>query len=117
MTAPLSEDLRLRMVRAVEAGGTVRVVAERYEVSPSTVVKLMQRVRRTGSVAHGQIGGQRKPLLAPYADLLTELTASHKGITLAELREAIVARGGPRVDLSTIWHMLRRLGLTHKKSR
>lgn len=117
MTAPLSEDLRLRMVRAVEAGGTVRVVAERYEVSPSTVVKLMQRVRRTGSVSPGKTGGQRKPLLAPYADVLTELTASQKGITLAELREAVVARGGPRVDLSTVWHMLRRLGLTHKKSR
>lgn len=112
-----SDDLRLRMVKAVEAGATVRAVAKRYEVSPFTVVKLMQRVRRTGSVSPAQIGGQRTPLLAPYAELLVEMTRNNKGITLAELRDALVAQGAPRVDLSTLWHMLCRLGLTHKKSR
>ncbi len=115
MTAPLSPDLRVRLVKAVEAGGSARAVAARFEVSPSTVVKLMQRVRRTGSAAPARIGGYRKPLLAGYEDMLVELTQTNRGITLAELQTAIVERGGPKAHLSTIWHMLRRLGLRHKK--
>jgi len=44
-------------VKAVEAVGLARAVAARFGVSPSTVVKLMQRVRRTVSAAPARIGG------------------------------------------------------------
>lgn len=115
--AALSNDLRVRLVRAVEAGASCRQVAARFDVSPSTVIKLMQRVRTTGSVAPGKIGGYRRPLLECHEETLRELTGARKGITLAELRAAIVARGGPAVSLWTVWSMLRRLGLSHKKSR
>lgn len=83
MTAPFSDDLRVRVLKAVEAGATIRAVADRYEVRPSAAVKLMQRVRRAGSVSPHKIGGQRTPVLAPYADLLVEITTNNKGITLA----------------------------------
>ncbi len=56
MTAPLSQDLRTRIRRAVEAGSSIRQAAKRFEVSPSAAIKLMQRVRRTGSTAPAQIG-------------------------------------------------------------
>jgi putative transposase len=115
--AALSKDLRVRLVRAVEAGTSCRQVAARFEVSPSTVIKLMQRVRATGSVAPGKIGGHRRPLLESYEESLRELTMARKGITLAELRTAIVERGGPTVSLWTVWSMLRRIGLSHKESR
>ena len=45
MTAPLSPDLRYRLVRAVEGGASARQAAARFEVSPSAAIKLMQRVR------------------------------------------------------------------------
>ncbi len=61
MTAPLSQDLRERIVRAVAQGRSARQAAQRFEVSPSTAVKLMQRVRQTGSTAPGKIGGHRRP--------------------------------------------------------
>ena len=51
MTAPLSQDLRGRIKRLVEQGSSVRAAAERFEVSPSAAIKLMQRVRATGSTA------------------------------------------------------------------
>ena len=47
MTAPMSQDLRQRIVRAVAQGSSARQAAERFTVSPSAAVKLMQRVRRT----------------------------------------------------------------------
>ena len=115
--APFSRDLRLRLVKAYEEGASARQVAERFEVSPSAVVKLTQRVRATGSIEPTRIGGYRKPLLADHATSLRDLVATWKGITLAELQHEIVERGGPKVSLQTVWSMLRRLGLTHKKIR
>src|SRR4051812_23456107 len=54
MTAPLSQDLRERIVHAVEGGSTMRQAARRFAVSASAAIKLMQRVRETGSTAPGK---------------------------------------------------------------
>jgi transposase len=117
MTAPLSADLRHRLVRAVEAGRSAREAARRFEVSASAAIKLVRRVRETGSAAAAKIGGYRKPLLADHEDLLRELTTAKPGITLAEIRAELTGRGIRAGSLTTIWATLRRLGLRHKKSR
>lgn len=117
MTAPISADLRRRIVRMVEGGSSIRQAAARFEVGASTAVKLMQRVRSTGSAAPGQIGGHRRPLLEPHADLLRSLVEAKRDITLAELQAELGERGIVVKALSTIHHMLHRLGLRHKKSR
>lgn len=117
MAVPLSADLRARLVRAVEEGASARAAAARFAVSPSAAIKLIRRVRETGSAAPGRIGGYRRPLLADHDDLLRELTATRKGITLRELREELVARGIEPGCLRTIWTRLGHLGLSHKKRR
>ena len=116
MTAPLSQDLRKRLVRAVEEGASAREAATRFAVSASAAIKLVRRVRQTGSTASAQIGGYRKPLLAGQEDFPRELTTGRKGITLAEIRMALIERGVAPVSLMTIWSMLKRLDQSHKKS-
>ncbi len=93
----------------------MRQAARRFAVSASAAIKLMQRVRQTGSPAPAQIGGQRRPILEPYADTLRALATSEPGITLKQMRDALHARGIEVKALSTIADMLRRLGLSHKK--
>src|SRR5918993_1939178 len=115
MTTPLSQDLRRRIVRAVEKGSSIRQAAARYEVSPSAAVKLMRRRRETGSVTPERIGGHRRPVLEPHQDLLRSLVEAKSGITLAEIRSKLWARGIEVQALSTIHLMLKRMGLTHKK--
>lgn len=115
MAAPLSQDLRRRLVHAVEQGSSAREAARRFAVSESAAIKLVRRVRETGSVAPARIGGYRKPLLAGHEELLRELTSSKRGITLAEIQSALVSRGIEAGCLTTIWSALRRLGLSHKK--
>ena len=115
MTAPMSQDLRERIVRAVAQGSSARQAAQRFEVSPSAAVKLMQRVRQTGSTAPGQIGGFRRPLLEPHADALREMVESKKGITLREIQARLAEQGIEVKALSTIADMLHRLGRSHKK--
>ena len=117
MTAPLSQDLRKRLIRAVEEGASAREAAGRFAVSASAAIKLVRRVRQTGSTAPARIGGYRKPLLTGQEGFLQELTAERKGIPLAEIRATLIERGVAPVSLMTIWTMLKRLDLSHKKSR
>jgi transposase len=115
MTAPLSRDLRRRIARSVAQGSSIRQAAARYEVSPSAAVKLMQRVRRTGSLIPDRVGGHRRPVLEPHEDLLRNLVAAKSSITLAQIQTELKARGILVAALSTILLTLRRLGLRHKK--
>lgn len=117
MTAPLSQDLRARIVRAVEGGSSIRQAAARYEVSPSAAVKLVRRVRATGSSAPDRIGGYRRPILEPHQDLLRSLVDAKPEITLAELQAELRSRGIVVRALSTLHVMLKRLKLTRKKRR
>jgi transposase len=114
MAFPLSQDLRGRLVRAVAEGSSIRQAAARFDVSPSSAIKLMQRVRRTGSTAPARIGGYRRPLLDGHEALLRELTRAKPGITLVEIKGALAERGIEAGHISTIWTTLRRLGLSHK---
>lgn len=116
MAAPLSMDLRVRIVRLVEAGWSARRAAERFEVSPAAAIKLLARVRRTGSARPGRLGGNRRPVLEPHAGLLRELVAGDVDLTLDELCRELAARG-IATSRSALHRMLRRLGLTLKKSR
>ena len=117
MPAPISMELRRRIVRAVERGSSIRAAARRFAVSPSTAIKLMQRVRATGSAAPARYGGHRRPVLAPYEADLRRLVAATPDLTLAEIQAALPRRLGIVAGLSTLHNALRRIGLRHKKSR
>jgi putative transposase len=55
-----SMDLRDRVVAAVERDGmSCHAAAARFGVAVSTAIKWMQRYRRTGSAALGQMGGHK----------------------------------------------------------
>jgi putative transposase len=116
MPAPLSLDLRQRIVQAVKRGCSMREAARRFDVAPSTAIKLMHRVQATGSTAPDRYGGHRRPLLERFGHLLEALVLATPDITLAELQRAVEQRVGIRVGLSTLHNALHRQGLRHKKS-
>src|SRR5262245_19010286 len=115
MPAPLSMDLRRRIVEAIEAGSSIRGAARRFAVSASAAIKLMQRVRTTGSPAPARYGGHRRSVLEPYRADLERLVALEPDLTLAELQNRLRRRCQLTVGLSTLHNTLRRLGLRHKK--
>jgi transposase len=86
MAAPLSQDLRRRLVQVIEDVTLVRQAAARFAVSPTAVHRRRRRVRATGSTQPAEIGGYPEPLLAGHEDLLRERVASRKGITLPRSR-------------------------------
>jgi transposase len=117
MAASLSGDLRGRIVAAVVGGGSIRQAAARFAVSPSAAVKLMRRVRETGSAAPSRVGGHRAPLPGPHEAFLRSLLAAKPGVTLREMRAELRLRGVEVAALSTIHRALARMGLRHKRSR
>jgi transposase len=111
--ATISMDLRVRIFQARQAGETTAEAAERFAVSPAFVRRLLQRHRQTGSLAPSAARRGPQPQLAAQADELRRLAAERPDLTPAELRDRL----GLAVSAVTVWRMLRRLGLTFKKSR
>jgi len=114
MTRPYSEDLRERIVWAVEAGDSRNAAAKRFGVSVSFVVKLLQRWRQRGTVKADRYGGWKKPLLGRHADRIRALVAARCDITIKELRVALAAEG-IEAKRSTLGDFLLALGLNRKK--
>lgn len=115
MARPLSNDLRERVVAAAAAGESCRLVAQRFGVAVSSVVKWSQRHRTTGSVAPGKMGGHRKRALEPYRSFIVERIAQTPHLTLHGLKDDLAARG-VKVSHNAVWLFLRREGLTFKKN-
>lgn len=112
---PLSNDLRERVVAAVDAGATCRLVAARIGVAASTVVKWSQRYRATGSVAPGKVGGHRKRVLEAHRAFIRKGIDQTRHLTLHKLKDELVNRGVV-VSHNTVWMFLRREGLSFKKN-
>jgi transposase len=91
MPRPYSNDLRARVIEAIEAGASRREVAERYELSASVVVLWAQRFEQTGSVAAKPSGGSTSPL-EEHADFLLTLIVKRPDLTLDEIVAAMAKR-------------------------
>ncbi len=115
MTGALSNDLRERVVGAIEAGESCRSVASRFGVAVSSEVKWHQRYRATGSVAPGKMGGHRKRILEPHRAFIAERINQTPHLTLHGLKAELAERG-VKVSHDTVWQFLRREGLRFKKN-
>ena len=115
MVKAYSFDLRERVVRAVVAGATTRVVADRFGIAVSSVVKWHQRFRQTGSVAPGKMGGHRKIILEPHREFILDQINRTPHLTVRDLRD-ILAKRGIAVSRHAVWTFLHREGLSFKKN-
>ncbi len=110
---PYSEDLRSRIVGAVERGeGSWRQIARRFVVNLATVVRLVRRHRQDGTVRPRPHGGGRRPALGPETlARLRELVRDRPDALLRELRDAL----GATCSLATMSRALKAMGLSRKK--
>jgi transposase len=109
-----SMDLRQRVLADCDAGMGTAAVARKYSVCPAFVRRLKQRRRETGEVAPRQPAAGPKPGLAegtPGGDRLAALAAAEPDLSAGEYRDRL----GLGCHPTTVWRVLRRLGLTFKK--
>jgi putative transposase len=117
MARPFSNDLRERVVAAVERDGmSCREAAARFGISASTAIRWMAQYRRTGSVAAGRMGGYKpKAIAGMHRDWLIERCRGGD-FTLRGL-VADLAERGLKVDYHSVWSFVHAEGLSFKKNR
>jgi len=115
MGKPLSLDFRCRIVRFVKKGNSCHAAAEKFDVSPSCVIKLMSRVRVTGSVEPARQGRPPGSRLDCARDFLVDTVEAHPDITMPELSERLLEAHGVDVDPAVLSRYLISLGFTYKK--
>lgn len=117
MGRPYSEDLRERIVAAVEAGHSRRAAARMFAVSPSCAVKLIRRWRETGSVKPGKTGGSKGSKLEPHAEWLLAAIQEAPDLTLGEIQARLRTEREASVSIGAIWNFFDRRDISFKKNR
>jgi transposase len=117
MGRPYSLDLRERVVAAVDKGSmSRRRAAAHFGVGISTAIAWMRRLRETGSVRPGKMGGHRpKAIQGEHRSWLLQRT-KEADFTLRGLVAELAARG-LKVDYRTMWNFVHAERLSFKKKR
>src|SRR5512139_334499 len=115
---PYSQDLRERVIAALEAGDETQAeIADRFGVSKSTVEKWWYRWQATDSCAAFPIThGPARTLAACEAVIRAEVQ-KHPDVTLAELCERVSTQRAVSASPSMMCRALQHLNLPRKKSR
>ena len=117
MVKSLSDDLRVRVVAAVEAGASRRQAAARFGVSVSSAIRWVRRWRDRGEVgARPQGGDRRSGRIEAQAGFLLGQVERRPDVTLAEL-QALLRKRGVAVAIATVWRFFERRGFSFKKNR
>lgn len=116
MTKPYSEDLRIRIVHAVEDEKISQpIVAERFAVSLSSVKRYLRQYRATGTLTAATAPGRPQAIPpAAHAALVAQFDAAPDA-TFATYCEQWEADTGVRVSQSTMCRTQQRVGWTRKK--
>ena len=112
-----SEDLRERVIRAVEAGDLREEVAGRFEVSVPSIERWVRLKRDSGGLARRRVPGAMPTKTVGLQAALPERLASRADATLAEHCSWWREVSGHEVSTATMSRALTRLGWTRKKRR
>jgi len=116
MARSYSEDLRVRVIAAVQGGLSTRQAAARFGIGVSTVGTWYRRYRATGEIAarqQGQPGGSK---LDAHERFILGLIDARADISLAEIAERLAERRQVSVCPATIWYFFERQGISFKKT-
>lgn len=117
MARALSEDLRMRLITAVEGGMSRRAAAERFGVAAASAVRWVRAWKETGSAkARAQGGDKRSHRIEAFRDVILGAIDAQVDITLAELADLLRRKHAATFAPSTIWRFLDRHHITIKKN-
>ena len=117
MAKSLSEDLRSRLIAAVDSGMSRRGAAARFGVSVASAIRWLREWHATGATCAKPRGGDlRSHRIEAYRDVILAAVEAKVDITLVELSQLLRDRHGVAFAPSTIWRCLDRHSMTLKKN-
>ena len=115
MPAPLSVDLRERVVAAVAEGASFHRAAARFGVSVSSASPWSARFAQEGDLAPDPThSDDRLPAIEGQADRILSTYEARPELFLRELRDALAAQG-VQTSTSGLSRFFARHGITRKK--
>ena len=103
MARSLSEDLRTRLIAAIEGGMSRRAAARRFGVAAASAVRWVKAWRTTGTVrAKPQGGDKRSRRIEAYRAVIVAAIDAKVDITLVELADLLRQQHGAHFALSTV---------------
>src|SRR6266481_3263434 len=116
MGKPYSLDLRERVAAAVVTGGlSSNRAAKQFGVGISTAINWVRRLRETGSVAPGKIGGYKPKAISGAHRVWLLQRIKNGDFTLRGLVAELAGRG-LKVDYRSVWESVHAEKLSFKKS-
>jgi transposase len=116
MARAYSQDLRGRVVAAVDGGLSRRAAAQRFAVAVSTVIEWFDAWEEEGRLVARPMGGDHRSRLKEERSWLLALIEVTPDLTLEEVRAALAARG-IHVGYGTVWRFFAAEGISFKKNR
>ena len=112
---PYSEDLRMRIVRALQEEGTSKSAAARlFGVSLSSVKRYARIASRGESLKPGKGGGRPPKTDETTQKLLEEDVKERPAATASERRRFLEHTTGKALSDSTVLRLLKRMGFSQK---
>lgn len=116
MANPLSKELREKIVSAYERGmGTIKEVAEIFDITSRTVAKYLQIHRETGDLTPKPLPGRPPILTEENLNVIKQIILLNKDGTLQDFRDAFENKTGIYVAISTIQNACEKLDIRRKK--
>jgi transposase len=117
MSRSLSEDLRVRVIRAVDGGVSCNAASERFGIGVSTAVRWLRAWRDEGATSAKPRGGDRHSArIEALGPVILAAIEAQRDITLVEIAALLEREHGERFAPSTIWRFLDRRGISFKKT-
>ncbi len=110
-----SQDLRDRVLWALDRDERPTAIARRLEVSRVWVYRVRERWQKKGERSSFRIGGHRRSRVAERESLLRAWIEQEPGLSLAELCERLAGQG-VAIKIGALWHQLNKWHLTFKKN-
>lgn len=118
MTAPLSKDLRERIVNAYEQKeGGYKKLAKIFKVAVNSVRRFVELKRTTNSLApKPHASGPSPKITKSQTPLLKEIIAEKPDLTLPEITIEWNKRNGTNIHCSSVSRAIQRANITFKKN-
>jgi transposase len=110
-----SQDLRERVLWAVDRGERPSSIARRLEVSRVWVYQVRNRAQKSGKRTSFQIGGHRRSRVAEMESVLRAWIEAEPDLALSAL-SARLAKQDVLIKPGALWHQLNKWNLTFKKN-
>ena len=102
MARTLSQDLRDRVVAAIDSGLSCRAAAARFGVSVSSAIRWRRQALEHGQAVAKPRGGDRHSgKIEAHGGFIRELIAEQGDMTLVEVQARLIERGAP-VGIGTV---------------